>query len=101
MSRFDSSPEEYKRAIEVLVGHTAEEFRLCAATDQRKTACRYFHRGALAGFSTGELIDFLGVSASSVLDRAGYSDEAAQRVMDMVGTISDEEVQRLGGNSDA
>lgn len=56
---------------------------------------------ALAGFSTGELIDFLGVSASSVLDRAGCSEEASQRVMEMVATISDEEIRRSGGDNDA
>jgi hypothetical protein len=94
MPRFDASPEEYGPAIEALMQQTAEEFRDCAISDQRLIACRYFRRGALAGLSTGELVDFLGVSTPSVLDRAGYSDEAAQRVMDMIGSISDEEIQR-------
>ena len=90
----------YKRAVDALIKQTAAEFRECSTAEQRATACRYFHRGALAGFSTGELIDFLGVSESSVLELAGYSDDATQRVMDMAGTISDEEIQRAGDSGD-
>ncbi len=37
------------------------------------------------------LVDILGVS-SDVLDLAGYDDEEAQRVMDSIGAITDDEI---------
>ena len=43
--------------------------------------------------SQSELIDFLGVSTPSVLELAGYSGEGAQRVMDMLANISDDEIE--------
>jgi hypothetical protein len=52
-----------------------------------------FGRGAAAGYATGELVDFLGVSSPSILDMAGYPDEAAACVMEMLADISDEEIQ--------
>jgi hypothetical protein len=39
------------------------------------------------------LIDYLGVSSPSVLDMAGYSNEAAQRVMDMLANVTEDEIQ--------
>src|SRR5262249_48306551 len=73
---------------------SAEDFRACAENPeaQRQACCRYFRRGPLAGLSQSDLIDFLGLSSPSVLDSAGYSPEAAQQVLDMVGGISDEEI---------
>jgi hypothetical protein len=41
------------------------------------------------------LVDFLGVPSPSVLEMAGYSDEAAQRVMEMLAGITDEEIQSI------
>ena len=74
---------------------TAEEFRNCPEDpeQQRQTCCRYFRRGPLAGLAQTELIDSLALASPSVLDEAGYSAEAAQQVMDMLGGISDEEIQ--------
>jgi len=73
---------------------TAEEFRNCAENpeEQRRACCRYFRRGSLTGLTQNELIDSLALSTPSVLDTAGYSAEAAQQVMDMLGGISDEEI---------
>ena len=73
------------------------DFHACTESleDQRRACCRFFRRGALAGFSQSELIDSLALSAPSVLEIAGYAPEAAERVMEMVGGISDEEI----GNS--
>jgi hypothetical protein len=36
---------------------------------------------------------FLGLSSPSVLDVAGYSDKAAQHMMEMLADITDEEIQ--------
>jgi hypothetical protein len=72
----------------------ADDLRASAAAgpEQREAICRYFRRSA-AAYSQGELVDFLGVSSPSILDMAGYSDEAAQRVMEMLASITDEEIQ--------
>lgn len=74
----------------------AGEFRQCAPAgpECRMALCRYLSRGMKAGFSHGELSDFLGETALSVLERAGYSHDATQRVMQMLGSITDEEIQK-------
>jgi hypothetical protein len=74
---------------------TADDFRQAATTgqEQRAAICRYFRRGAAAGYATGELVDFLGVSSPSILDMAGYPDEAAACVMETLADITDEEIQ--------
>lgn len=76
---------------------SAGDFRGCIDSfeGQRQACCRYFRRGALVGLTQQELIDSLALTAPSVLDTAGYPPDAAERVMDMVGGISDEEI----GNS--
>ena len=91
----DLSPEDYERAVSEFTRLAADDFRQSAATeqDQRAAICRYFRRGAAADFSHPELIDFLGVSTPSVLDMAGYSDAAAQRVMEILADITDEQIQ--------
>jgi hypothetical protein len=72
----------------------AGDFRSCVESfqEQRQTCCRYFRRGILIGLSQQELIDSLALTAPSVLDAAGYPPEAAERVMEMIGGISDEEI---------
>jgi hypothetical protein len=74
---------------------TAGDFRTCAESldDQRRACCRYFKRGAMVGLSQPELIDSLVLCAPSVLESAGYPPEAAERVMEMIGGISDDEIQ--------
>lgn len=72
----------------------ANDFRVCAAfpDEQRKACCRYLRSGALEGIDQAELIHQLGLATPSVLDLAGYSPDAAQSVMDILKTISDEEI---------
>jgi uncharacterized protein DUF6882 len=74
---------------------TAAEFKACLEdmTAQRKACCRYFRRGLGLGLSQAELIDSLGLAMPSVLDSAGYAPEESERVMDMIGEISDQEIQ--------
>jgi len=81
--------------LKSFVQESAGDFRTCADSleQQRLACCRYFRRGSLVGFSQQELIDSLALAARSVLDDAGYSPDAADRVMDMIGGISDEEIQ--------
>ena len=91
------SPEEYGWLVDGVTRQAADEFRRAAGglEEQRRACCRYFKRGHAADFSHPELIDFLGVSTPSVLDMAGYSDEDALRVMDMLSDISDDELARV------
>jgi hypothetical protein len=93
----DLSPADYERSLREFTRLAAEDFRQSAATEQKQRAaiCRYLRRGAAADYSHGELVDFLGVSSPSVLDMAGYSDEAALRVMELLADITDEEIQSM------
>ena len=58
----------------------------------RRALARFFKRGLDAGVSTGELVDLLGVSSPSVLDRAGFTDVESGRAMDVVSQLTDEEI---------
>jgi hypothetical protein len=91
----DLSTADYERSHREFMRLAAEDFRYSASSEQEQRAaiCRYLRRGGAAGYSTGELVDFLGVSSPSVLDLAGYSDEAALRVMEVLADIEDEEIQ--------
>jgi hypothetical protein len=86
----------YARSVEELTRQAAEDFRRCAGSEreQRAALCRYLRRGADEDFTTGQLVDFLGVSSPSVLDMAGYSEAAALRVMEMLADITDEEIRK-------
>jgi hypothetical protein len=86
--------EDYKRAVSEFTRLAAEDFRRSGSTQeaQRAALCRYFRRGAGADLSHSELIDFLGISTSSVLDMAGYSVAAASRVMEMLRDMKDDEL---------
>ena len=90
----DRSDDEYQETVEMLIVWAADLFRSAQESDWRALCARYFARGAHLELSTGELVDFLGVSAGSVLDRAGYGEEDFLRVMDLVGELSDEEIAR-------
>src|SRR5258708_18870723 len=89
------SPDNYRRIVGKLTNQAAAEFRQASQSiaEQRQACCRYFKRGELADISQPELIDFLGVSTPSVLDMAGYSDTDAQRLMEMIADISENEIE--------
>ena len=85
----DFSPD-YDERIERVCREAAAEFRSCRddLLAQIKICCHYFESGEREGISHGELIDFLGISSPSVLDRAGYSAAEAQRVMEALALIT-------------
>lgn len=91
----DPALHERDRIINNFTEETAAEFKACAddTTAQRQACCRYFRRGQVLGFSQVDLIDFLGLAMPSVLDVAGYLPDDAERVMELVGEISDQEIQ--------
>jgi hypothetical protein len=86
----DDFPPDYLERIDRVCSAAAAEFRSCRddLLAQVRVCCRYFESGAREGISHGELIDFLGISSPSVLDRAGYSDFEAQRVMEALALIT-------------
>jgi len=91
------SPEDYERLVDEFTKQAAADFRQASLSvqEQRQTCCRYFKRGEIADLSRPELVDFLGVSTPSVLEMAGYSDEDAQRVMEMIADISEDEIEKV------
>jgi hypothetical protein len=87
--------EDRQELLKNFALESAGEFRTCAesSVEQRRACCRYFRRGALVGLTQSELIDSLALSAPSVLETAGYPPETAERIMEMIGGLSDEEIQ--------
>jgi len=87
--------EDREQILRNFTEQTAAEFKTCTenVAAQRQACCRYFRRGQLLGLSQAELIDSLGLAMPSVLDSAGYSPEDSERIMDLVGEISDQEIQ--------
>lgn len=81
--------------LQAFLNSSAEEFKRCSAfpEEQRKACCRYLSKGALEGIDQAELIHHLGLASPSVLDLAGYCPDSAQNVMDILKTISDEEIE--------
>ena len=73
MTGTDNSLSEYEALVEGVSETAIQEFRSARGdtAKQRKAACRYFKHGIASGLSTGELVDFLGVSTPSILSRAG------------------------------
>ena len=87
----DESPDWEERLDRVLA-RAADDFRVSLDGGEPAwiQACvRYFRDGEHEGFDHGELIDYLGVSTPSVLDRAGYSDAQSLRVMELLPLVDD------------
>jgi hypothetical protein len=97
------SPEDREQIVGNFKEESAAEFRACIEDldAQRRACCRYFRRGDMVGLSQSELLDALGLTMPSILDLAGYPPEDTERVMDMVGEISDEEIQSTAAFSPA
>lgn len=72
---------------------TAEFRDVLTDTDLHRCLCRYLKRGLATGISQGELIDLLGVSSPSILEKAGYDSERQQYVMEMLATVTDLEIE--------
>jgi hypothetical protein len=87
--------DDQDEIVKNFIQETAIEFKACTedTSAQRQACCRYFRRGQTLGFSQADLIDFLGLAMPSVLDAAGYLPDDAERIMELVGDISDQEIQ--------
>jgi hypothetical protein len=86
----DDFPPDYGDRIERVCARAADELRSCHddVLAQLRACCHYFEAGEPENISHGELIDFLGVSSPSVLDRAGYNDQEVLRVMEFLRLIT-------------
>ena len=62
---------------------------------EREALCKYLKQGVSAGFSKGELVDWLRVSSPSILDEAHIADDDQIRLMTMLETITDFEIKRV------
>ena len=86
----DDFPPDYAERIERVCREAVSQLQSCRGDllAQIRVCCHYFESGEREGISHAELIDFLGISSPSVLDRAGYSDSEAQRVMESLTLIT-------------
>jgi hypothetical protein len=93
-----ASDAEYVGFVEWLSDHVASELREARGNmDQQKAVlCRYYKRGMRANMTAGELIDFLGVSSPSILERAELTEEESAVVMTISDRLTDTEIESLG-----
>ena len=84
----------YEDEINRVMAFSSQEFSASEKSDSALgiVISRYLAFGKLAGISQGELIDFLGVSSPSVLELAGYTDDEQEKVMKLLGQLSDKEI---------
>jgi hypothetical protein len=90
----DPPLEDREALTQNFTREAAEDFRGVAEEPEalRLACCRFFRRGLSVGFTQDELIEFLGLRTPSVLGSAGFSAELEQQVMEMIGRISDSEI---------
>ena len=70
-----------------------QRFREARAVGQIKLrCCQYLQAGRKEGLTTMQLIDELGISSPSILDQAHYSEREKQATLDLIATLSDDEI---------
>jgi hypothetical protein len=84
----------YRQKLEELITVTVRDLKAARGDPAglRVVLARFYQRGADADFTTGELVDYLGVSSPSILERAGFSDDEVDRAMAIVADLTDEEI---------
>ena len=85
-----ASDADYFAFVEWLSERTVEELKSAKGSGERQNEAlrRYFETGEKANVTAGELVDFLCVSAPSLLDRAGYDGAEADDVMSILENFS-------------
>jgi hypothetical protein len=87
------NPDESRARVDELYRTGAELLRGVRQPPALRIAlAKFFSRGTAQGFTTGELVDFLGVSSPSILERAGFTDDEASVAMDVVAALTDDEI---------
>jgi len=91
----DYTEEDYKRVVSELSAITADELRAARGNPdaQRAALARYYKRGTRADLSSGELVDFLAISTPSILEKAGYSDDEADALLELSETLTEDELE--------
>jgi hypothetical protein len=85
--------DDHNARVDELYRISAEQLREARHPPAlRVELARFFNRWTAAGFTTGELVDFLGVSSPSILERAGFTDDEAAVAMHVVTTLTDDEI---------
>lgn len=89
-----TTEEDYSAFVEWLSALTAAELQQAAGdlAMQKQILCRYYKRGERANLTPGELIDFLSVSAPSIMDWAGYSEAEQDALMQISDNLTDAEI---------
>ena len=96
----DSDPEptseEYSAFVDWLSEIAASELRKAKENpeQQKQALCRYYKRGERANLTSGELVDFLGISSPSIFDMAGYTDEERDEAMEISSGLINEDIGR-------
>ena len=92
----NESDEDYFAFVEWLSDLATAELRQAKGDSERQkqALCRYYKRSEKANLTAGELIDFLGVSSPSILERAGYNEEEADAVMAISDSLTDDDLER-------
>ena len=99
-ARYDNDTNEddgdYSEFVEWLSVLTAAALREAKPDPvrQKQALCCYYKQGERANLTAGELIDFLGVSSPSILDRAGYTSEEGDAVMRISDSLTDEDLRQ-------
>ena len=88
--------EDYSAFVQWLSERTSVEVRQAKGSleAQRVVLCRYYKLGYRVQLTSGELIDFLAVSDSSILDEADYNEEEADRLMAISDSLTDAEIEQ-------
>lgn len=92
---------DYSRRIAELTRNSVFllRFGLLNSGLHRRSLSLFFAHGYGLGFSTSELVDLLGVSSPSLLDTAGWPDAEAARALNLIATLSDDEISRAPAKS--
>lgn len=88
---------EYERRVKELYAWGSALFKTARQDAALLAAAHaYYVRGKEEGFSTEELVDFLGVSTPSVLSAAGFAGDEEVRIMKLISNKLDI-AEQVGG----
>ncbi|MBC8141858.1 MAG: hypothetical protein H7Y38_10510 [Armatimonadetes bacterium] len=90
-----TTDEECFAFVAWLSHRAANEFRNARgdAAQEKMAMCQYYKRGLQANLTMSELVDFLAISADSILEVAGYTEEQTLQLMrDVSDVLTEDEI---------
>ncbi len=86
----NDSDESYFAFVECLENRTAAELQQAKGNEAaiRVAVLDYLEIGYGASLTSGELVDFFCVSTPSVMDKAGYSEDEADKAIEIYDEIN-------------